>query len=157
MRSIVGFIAIALLFTFISCTGAQSISGVWANWELYKNWTVGIVDEASQPIDAVVDGISYIEFPNSIIISLSKKSIVVPGGAWNIVTIKPENKSKTILLLCSRKNSEYKGVIAFNYLSSGDIYFTIESMDDNFRKEFNQTFLLVGKENHYSLCKPRKR
>ena len=138
MKRSVGAILLLFCFSGVSCVRAQSVNGVWAYWELYKNWNAGVVDELVQPSDVIVDGVTYIGLPNSILIS--NKEFTVPGGSWKIERADKVNSNKINLVLVSKKNSAFRGVVSVNILSADSVFFTSEKMDTDFEKESTRHF-----------------
>jgi hypothetical protein len=80
------------------------------------------------------------------------KYLQVPGGKWSIENIIKRKDFSYILELSAMKDRESKGSIIVHFIDADLIYFSAGSMNDKFKYEFDQSFLMLNKENSYKRC-----
>jgi len=144
-------LAVATLL-FVSCGSSFDFTGAWANEAQYQNWKNGI-DEGMGVTETEIDGKIYSVLTNSIMINThgNKPIFSVPGGQWNL-ELKKINRLTYEVLLGAEENPAINGSLVANVVGKASVYFTAGEMSNEFIKEFQQSFLLLGKEFRYVRC-----
>jgi hypothetical protein len=50
------------------------------------------------------------------------------------------------------RDKRAKGIITVHFIDADLIYFSVGDMDNKFEYEFDQSFLMLNKENYYKRC-----
>jgi len=149
-------ILILLLFffpIFVSCESVFDFNGAWALKESYDSWKKGNSEEIIAT-EIKIGEKTYLYLTHSIIFNSYKKPAIfsVPGGKWKINNIEKMSDSLYSMILESMKTKGVTATVSINILSDKSIYFTTTSMSNAFKLEFDQSFLLKGKEFSYIRC-----
>jgi hypothetical protein len=149
-------IIISILFSIItiSCSATEyDISGVWAFIDTYYYWKEGEQEDISAT-SVNIGGTRYLALTNSVYISTDEnnKYLQVPGGKWLIENIIKENDFSYVLDLSTIKDERTKGRITVHFIDTDLIYFSVGSMDNKFKYEFDQSFLMLDEKNIYRRC-----
>lgn len=149
-------VIICILFSTItiSCSAIEyDLNGAWAFKDAYYYWKEGEQEDISAT-SVNIGGTRYLALTNSVYIVTKEKNkyLQVPGGKWSIENIIKRKDFSYILELSAMKDRESKGSIIVHFIDADLIYFSAGSMNDKFKYEFDQSFLMLNKENSYKRC-----
>ena len=157
MRIITGILfSMITIPVTLSCSAVEyDMNGAWTSIEAYYYWKEDKEQEDISAKSATIGGTRYLVLTNSIYIVTKGKDkyLQAPGvRGWPIETIRKKDRFSYILELRAREDKEAKGNILVHFIEKDIIYFSIGGMDDAFKHEFYQCFLLLNKENLHKRC-----
>jgi len=148
---------LSLVTVFASCESSKDFNGAWALKETYDYWKTGKSEEVVATESKIGNAI-YLVLTNSIVIGSQENPAFfsVPGGRWKLLGINRETSSKYLMELESTRMNDATANLSINILPDSLIYFEVKDMTNDFKSEFDQSFLMLGDKHPYIRCERQK-